>query len=122
MTNGTPPFEPLSRLFRGDTSRVRRTLEIFERVTRQDLEQLYAAFASCDWATVSVLSHKMKSGFLQIGETTAAAGLASIERAVCGARGDDAVIQELASTRAELEGVMMRVAEYLATKDEVEEQ
>ena len=122
MTNGTPPFEPLSRLFRGDASRIRRTLEIFERVTRQDLEQLYAAFASCDWATVSVLSHKMKSGFLQIGETTAAAGLASIERAVCGARGDDAVIQELASTRAELDGVMMRVAEYLATKDEVEEQ
>ena len=122
MTNGTPPFEPLSRLFRGDASRVRHTLEIFERVTRQDLEQLDAGFASRDWTTVSMLTHKMKSGFLQIGETTAAAGLASIERAVCGARGDDAIIQELASTRAEMEGVMRRVAEYLAINDQVEEQ
>lgn len=122
MRNDTPPFEPLSRLFQGDASRVRRTLEIFERVTRQDLEQLDAGLASRDWATVSMLSHKMKSGFLQIGETTAAAGLASIERAVCGARGNNAVIQELASTRAELDGVMRRVAEYLAINAQVEEQ
>src|SRR5688500_18476943 len=112
MTNGTPPFEPLSRLFRGDASRVRRTLEIFERVTRQDLDQLDAAFASRDWATVSMLCHKMKSGFLQIGETTAAAGLASIERAVCARSEDGAVMPELVSTRAELDRVMVRVAEY----------
>src|SRR5688572_7642603 len=86
----TPTFEPLIQLFRGDAGRVRRALEIFARVTRQDLEQLDAAFANGDWAAIGTLAHKMKAGCQQIGETAAATGLASIERALSSGRASDA--------------------------------
>ena len=111
-----PPFEPLSRLFRGDAARVRRALEIFERVTAEDLRQLDAAYAGRDWATIASLAHKMKSGCLQIGEAAAAAGLAFIERTV--ATGGTAIDGEFATTRHELDGVMMRIADYLGTTNE----
>lgn len=117
----TPTFEPLIQLFRGDASRVRRALEIFARVSRQDLEQLDAAFADCDWATVGMLAHKMKAGCQQIGETEAATGLAAIERALSSPRAGDAIAGEFSAVREELEGVMMRVTEYLS-RDEVGKQ
>lgn len=113
----TPPFEPLSRIFRGDVERVCRALEIFARVTCQDLEQLDAAYASRDWATVRMLAHKMKAGCLQIGEATAAAGLVSIERALLSDQASETVASEFASTRDELDNVMRRVATYLASRD-----
>jgi hypothetical protein len=117
MQSVVPPFEPLYRLFRGDVSRVRRTLEIFERVTREDVARLDAAFGSRDWASVGMLAHRMKAGCLQIGETVASTGLSVLERAVAAGVAGDEFIHEFATTRTELDGVMMRVAEYLATTD-----
>lgn len=116
MTTST--FEPLSRLFRGDAGRIRRVLEIFERVTREDLRQLDTACAAGDWATVGMLAHKMKAGCMQLGEVAAAEGLASVERALSGGRASDATVMELATLRDELDRVMTRVASYLASRDE----
>jgi HPt (histidine-containing phosphotransfer) domain-containing protein len=117
MQNIAPPFEPLHRLFRGDPGRIARVLEIFERVTREDLERLERAYGSHDWASVGMLAHRMKAGCLQIGETTAAAGLSFLEQAVSAGNTGDELIHKFATTRTELDGVMMRVALYLATKD-----
>jgi HPt (histidine-containing phosphotransfer) domain-containing protein len=102
------------RLFRGDASRVRQVLEVFARVTCNDLEQLDAAYANRDWATVGMLAHKMKAGCLQLGETSAAAGLDSIERAHSGAGASELIASGFAATRDELDGVMVRVVAYLA--------
>ena len=118
MTNVMQPFEPLSRLFKGDASRVFRVLEIFERTTRQDLDQLDAAYASRDWTMIGQLAHKMKSACLQIGEASAATGLDLLERMHIGGGAGNAIIEEFMKTRSELEGVMGRVALYLTTKDE----
>ncbi|MGN7919682.1 MULTISPECIES: Hpt domain-containing protein [Lysobacter] len=114
-------FEPLSRLLRGDTARVRRVLDVFARCTGEDLQRLDRAWASRDWATIGALTHKMKSGCLQIGETAAAQGLASIERAVSAGSPGDCLGQTFASTRDELDRVMMRVLAYLAYPDEAGE-
>lgn len=121
MNSVTPPFEPLSRLFRGDASRVRQVLEVFARVTAQDLERLNTAYANRDWATVGMLAHKMKAGCLQIGEASAAAGLDSIEQAHSSASASEVITRDFAATRDELDGVMMRVVAYLATGDKVGE-
>lgn len=112
-----PTFESLSRLFRGDANRVRRVLEIFERVCREDLRQLDMACAAGDWEAVRTLAHKMKSGCRQVGETAAADGLASVEQALCGGAGGDCVAMELAALRDELDRVMARVAAYLESSD-----
>jgi HPt (histidine-containing phosphotransfer) domain-containing protein len=117
----TPGFQPLSRLLRGDAARVRRVLEVFARCTDEDLQQLDRAWASRDWATIGALTHKMKSGCLQIGETSAAEGLASIEREVSAGSADDTLGRIFATTRDELDGVMMRVIAYLAYPDEAGE-
>ena len=118
--NATPTFEPLSRLFRGDTDRIRRVLEIFERVTRKDLERMDQVYADRDWVALGGMAHRMKSGCLQIGEASAAAGLAAIERSLPAA-GTDAFAREFAASREELDRVMMRVSGYLTAKDGVGE-
>lgn len=115
MNSPIPLFEPLNRLFRGDANRVRQVLEVFARVTPLDLERLDAAFANRDWATLGLLAHKMKAGCLQIGEANAAAGLDCIEHAHASARAGEVITREFAATRDELDGVMRRVAAYLAT-------
>lgn len=111
MTDGVPTFEPLSRLLRGDRERIRRTLDIFLRVTREDLHHLDRAYVDCDWTEVSRMMHKMKSACLQIGEQAAAEAAAAVECALSDA---DARMQAYAIVREELGRVEERVARYLA--------
>lgn len=112
MTDGTPAFEPLSRLFRGDRERIRRTLEIFLRVTREDLQQLDGAYAGRDWVEIARLMHKTKSACLQIGEQAAAAAAAAVE---CALKSDAGTrVQAYVVVREELRRVEERVARYLA--------
>ncbi|MGO1000191.1 Hpt domain-containing protein [Lysobacter sp. CA196] len=118
----TSDFEPLSRLLRGDAARVRRVLDVFARCTREDLQQLDQAWASRDWATLGALAHKMKSGCLQIGEKSAAEGLAAIERELSAGSPGDTLAQTFAATRDELDGVMMRVLAYLTHRHEAGEE
>ena len=115
--NATAVFEPLSKLFRGDAERMHRALEIFERITRQDLERMDEAWAVRDWPALGRLAHRTKSGCLQIGETAAAEGLAAIELSSSSADETDAVSKNFAATRAELDQVIERVAAFLANKD-----
>jgi HPt (histidine-containing phosphotransfer) domain-containing protein len=111
MTDGTPAFEPLSRLFRGDREKVRRTLDIFLRVTREDIQQLDGAYAGHDWIEIARLMHKTKSACLQIGEQAAAAAAVAVE---CTLSDADARVQAYAMVREELGRVEERVARYLA--------
>ena len=112
-----PAFEPLSKLFRGDTDRMRRALEIFERVTREDLRRMDQAWAIRDWPALGRLAHRTRSGCLQIGEVVAADGLAAIERTSSSPDWTDEVSRDFAATRAELDQVIKRVAAFLATKE-----
>jgi HPt (histidine-containing phosphotransfer) domain-containing protein len=115
----TPTFEPLRKLFRGDTERIRHALEVFERITRQDLDRMDYAYATQNWTVMGRLAHRMRSGCHQIGETDAVEKLAGIERATSfTARAEtDAFAMEFAIMRQELERVMTRVNEYLQKKD-----
>jgi HPt (histidine-containing phosphotransfer) domain-containing protein len=115
--NAMPSFEPLSKLFKGDTARIHQALEIFERVTRQDLERMDQAFAGQDWAALVRMAHKMRSGCLQIGEASAAAHLAGIEQSSSSAGASDAFARDYVATRQELDGVMQRVTAFLATQN-----
>jgi HPt (histidine-containing phosphotransfer) domain-containing protein len=117
--SATPSFEPLSKLFKGDTNRIRQALEIFERVTRQDLESMDQVYASRDWAALGRMAHKMRSGCLQIGEASAATQLAAIEQSSSSAGATDAFARGYAATRQELDGVMRRVTAYLTVKHQV---
>jgi HPt (histidine-containing phosphotransfer) domain-containing protein len=114
--NAMPSFEPLIKLFKGDTERICQALEIFERVTRQDLERMDQVYASQDWAALGRMAHKTRSGCLQIGEVSAAAQLACIEQSSSSAGASDAFAREYVATRQELEGVMQRVMAYLTAK------
>ena len=114
--NDTPAFEPLSKLFRGDIDRMRRALEIFERVTREDLVRMDQAWAIRDWPALGRLAHRTRSGCLQIGETAAAEGLAAIEHTSSSPDETHAFSKNFAATRAELEQVVKRVAVFLAKK------
>jgi HPt (histidine-containing phosphotransfer) domain-containing protein len=113
--NITPTFEPLRKLFRGDTQRLRQALQLFERVTRQDLDRLDYAYASKDWTALGRLAHRLRSGCHQIGEIESVQRLAAIERATSAPAGAEAEVfaMEYAITRQELEAVMTRVNEYL---------
>lgn len=114
MANTLPAFEALSRLFRGDEGKIRRALEVFERVTCSDLERLDQARARGDWVAIGGLMHKMKSACQQIGETAAAEAMLVVEGELRSGGGAREVA--LAAARDELEGVQDRVARYLATE------
>lgn len=114
--NVSPSFEPLRKLFRDDTARIRQVLEIFVRITHQDLERLDTAYANQDWAALGRLAHKLRSGCHQLGEIDAAERLAAIERATSSAAGADALPMEFALARQELDRVMARVSDYLLAK------
>lgn len=115
--NDTPAFGPLSKLFRGDTDRMRRALEIFERVTREDLGRMDQAWAGRDWPALGRLVHRTRSGCLQIGEVAAADGLATIERASSSSVEAEGLAKEFAATRAELDQMMQRVTAFLKIED-----
>jgi len=114
--NISPSFEPLRKLFRDDTARIRQILEIFVRITHQDLERLDIAYANHDWSVLGRLAHKLRSGCHQLGEIDAAERLAAIERAATSAAWSEALDMEYALTRQELDRVMTRVSEYLHAK------
>ena len=111
MTNGLPAFEPLSRLFRGDRDRIRRTLDVFLSVTRSDLELLDGAYDGGNWTEIARLMHKMKSGCQQIGENGAADAAVAVENALKSGVIDPAAF---ATAREALGQVEQRVARYLA--------
>lgn len=111
MTDGTSAFEPLSKLFRGDRERIRRTLDVFLRVTQEDLHRLDRAYADRDWTEIARLMHKMKSACLQIGEQAAADAAVAVECALSDAGARAGVY---ASAREELGRVEERVVRYLA--------
>jgi HPt (histidine-containing phosphotransfer) domain-containing protein len=115
--NAMSPFEPLSKLFKGDVDRIRQALEIFERVTRQDLERMDQVYAGRDWAALGRMAHKMRSGCLQIGEASAATRLAGIEQSSSSAGASDVFARDFVAMRQELEGVMQRVIAFLATQN-----
>jgi HPt (histidine-containing phosphotransfer) domain-containing protein len=114
--SAAPSFEPLSKLFKGDIARIRQALEIFERVTRQDLERMDQVYAGRDWNALGRMAHKMRSGCLQIGEATAATQLAGIEHSSSSAGATDSFARNYAAARQELDGVMKRVTAYLTVK------
>lgn len=111
MADDRPAFEPLDTLFKGDRERVRRTLDVFLRVIREDLRQLDGAHARHDWTEVAWLMHRMKSACRQIGEREAAEAAEAVERALHDA---DARTRIYAAAREELGQVEGRVARYLA--------
>lgn len=112
MANTSLAFEALSRLFRGDKDKTRRALEVFEGVTRSDLERLDQAHACGDWIAIGGLMHRMKSACQQIGEIAAADAMLVVENELKSAEG--ARESALAAARDELEKVQDRVARYLA--------
>lgn len=114
--NISPSFEPLRKLFRDDTARIRQILEIFVRITHQDLGRLDVAYANKDWSALGRLAHKLRSGCHQLGEIDAAERLAAIERAASSATGSEKLDVEYALTRQELDRVMTRVGDYLQRK------
>ncbi len=114
MANTSLAFEALSRLFRGDKDKTRRALEVFEGVTRGDLERLDQAHACGDWVAIGGLMHRMKSACQQIGEIAAAEAMLVVEDELKSAEG--AREEALAAARDELEKVQDRVARYLATE------
>jgi len=111
MTDGAPAFEPLNSLLRGDRERIRRTLDIFLRVTREDLRQLDGAHAGGDWKKIAQLMHKTKSAWEAAWERAAAEAAVAVERA---AADPDTRARAYAIVREELERVEERVARYLA--------
>jgi HPt (histidine-containing phosphotransfer) domain-containing protein len=111
MTDGVPPFEPLDRLFRGDSERIRRMLDIFLQITREDIQLMDRAFADCDWTEIARLMHKTKSACLQVGERAAAEAAVAVE---CTLSDEDARGQAYEMMREELERVEERVARYLS--------
>jgi len=114
--NISPSFEPLRKLFRDDANRIRQLLEVFERITNQDLERLDVAYAHQDWSALGRLAHKLRSGCHQLGEIDAAERLAAIERATSFATGAEVLPMEFALARQELDRVMARVRDYLLKK------
>ena len=72
-------FEPLHNLFRGDEDKMERALRILERVTREDLASLTAAYQRGDGAQVAALAHKLKSSCMQVGHHQAAEILFQLE-------------------------------------------
>ena len=111
MTDDRPAFEPLVTLFKGDRERIRRTLDIFLRVIREDLQHLDGAYARHDWMKIAGLMHRMKSACLQIGERNAAEAAEAVERALHDA---DARMRIYAAAREALGHVEGRVARHLA--------
>ncbi|HEY0660860.1 MAG TPA: Hpt domain-containing protein [Lysobacter sp.] len=114
-------FEPLSRLFRGDPAKVRRALDVFQRTTCSDLEQLDRAYAAGDRASIGRLMHKMRSGCMQVGEDAAAEAIQAVERTLHAAAESDAFARAFAFARDELDRVQARVAAYLSTESETGE-
>jgi HPt (histidine-containing phosphotransfer) domain-containing protein len=114
MRDDTPAFEPLSRLFHGNREQMRRALNVFHRVTAEDLAQLDAAFSDNDWAEIARVLHKTKSACLQIGESEAAEAAVAAERALL-----DVNVRAPAyrMAREELGRVQERVTQYLTAED-----
>lgn len=107
-------FAPLTRLLQGDREKVRRTLDVFLRVTQEDLKQLDLAYADADWTTIARLMHRMKSACQQIGEIAAGEAASAVEGAMLA--DVDRRIAIFEAARDELERVQNRVAGYLATE------
>lgn len=106
-------FEPLHRLFRRDEIKVRNALKVFERITQEDLGRLIRAHQDRNWTELTRLTHKLKSGCMQLGQNTTADALSELESALtCPDRGD-ALEHAFVIARDELHRVLDDVGGYL---------
>jgi HPt (histidine-containing phosphotransfer) domain-containing protein len=105
-------FDPLHRMFPNDPERVRRMLGVFVRVTQDDLERLERARTSGDWAEVRQIAHRIRSACAYVGESAAAELLGVVEAAA-----PHPTDEQFDQTRAELDGMLVRVASHLAGAD-----
>jgi signal transduction histidine kinase/CheY-like chemotaxis protein len=73
-------FDALARLVQGDRDRLRRILGSYLQDTRGDLDRWRMAEAAGDRDALERLSHKLKSGFVQVGARDAAQAMEAVER------------------------------------------
>ncbi|WP_148649591.1 ATP-binding protein [Lysobacter antibioticus] len=73
-------FAALAQLVGNDEAKLQRLLGVFADSTLADLEHWHRARDSGDLDTLRKLAHKLKSGYRQLGEDTAASALEALEQ------------------------------------------
>lgn len=106
-------YEPLHSLFRGDETKIRSAMKVFQRITKEDLGGMIRARQAGDWTSLGRLAHKVKSGCMQIGQRTAGDALSALEDTLAHTPGSDTLEHAFAVASEEVSRVLDHVAEYL---------
>ena len=109
-------YEPLHSLFRGDETKIRNAMKVFQRITKEDLEGMIRARQAGDWTSLGRLAHKLKSGCMQIGQRTTGDALSALEDTLSHAPGSGTLEHAFVVAREEVSRVLDHVGEYLDGK------